>query len=390
MLYILKTDIKIAILTGYILLVLSDPMVSAENHDAEKAKKLSLQNDIAKQTELIKSFSSREIEIIEELNKIDFTLNQARRKTLSISKEITSLKNKIAKLSRKKNQLSNSIILNREYTTTRLNALYKMSKTGTMEAAGQPDSLFDFFLRQNAMERIIAYDFNLLKKQNQSLEHFYTVEQKIKRDMHVKINLEVQLNNQIKLEREKLLKKQGLLKQIRKKKQLSLAAVESFKLAELKLDQHIADMEKNSNQSALNVLSFEDYKGKLLLPVNGSIITKYGHSRKGKYNSFTFQKGIDIKVERGEPVKSIFKGEVLFASWLKSYGNLIIIDHGDNFYTLYAHVEDLFKQKGDSVETGEVIATAGDTGSIKGVCLHFEVRHHGVPVNPMKWFKKGV
>jgi len=124
--------------------------------------------------------------------------------------------------------------------------------------------------------------------------------------------------------------------------------------------------------------------------VKGKIISKYGPSSTGDYKSFTFQKGIDIKVERGEPVKSVFKGEVMFAQWLKGYGNLMIIDHGDNYYTLYAHVEEIFKRKGETVKTGDVIATAGDTGSIKGMCLHFEVRHHGKPENPMKWLKKGV
>jgi septal ring factor EnvC (AmiA/AmiB activator) len=94
-------------------------------------------------------------------------------------------------------------------------------------------------------------------------------------------------------------------------------------------------------------------------------------------------------VERGEPVRSVFKGEVLFAQWLKGYGNLVIINHGDNYYTLYAHVEEIFKKKGETVDTGEVIATAGDTGSVKGLCLHFEVRHHGKPVNPMQWISKG-
>jgi len=67
----------------------------------------------------------------------------------------------------------------------------------------------------------------------------------------------------------------------------------------------------------------------------------------------------------------------------------LIINHGDNYYTLYAHVEEMFKKKGETVGSGEVIATAGDSGSIKGMCLHFEVRHHGKPVNPMTWLKKG-
>lgn len=126
-----------------------------------------------------------------------------------------------------------------------------------------------------------------------------------------------------------------------------------------------------------------------MTPVEGEIISEFGSSAPGNYKVFTFQKGIDIKVVRGEPVKTVFKGEVMFAQWLKGYGNVLIINHGDHYYTLYAHVEEMFKKEGEAVETGDVIATAGDTGSIKGMCLHFEVRHHGKPVDPMKWLRKG-
>ena len=126
------------------------------------------------------------------------------------------------------------------------------------------------------------------------------------------------------------------------------------------------------------------------MPVQGEIISKFGPQNGGDYKSFTFQSGIDIKVDRGEPVRSVFHGKVMFAEWFRGYGNLMIINHGENYYTLYAHLEEFFKTRGDMVEAGEVIATAGDTGSIKGLCLHFEVRFHGEPVNPLKWLKKGV
>jgi septal ring factor EnvC (AmiA/AmiB activator) len=100
-----------------------------------------------------------------------------------------------------------------------------------------------------------------------------------------------------------------------------------------------------------------------------------------------FRSGIDIKSERGEPVQAVFAGKVLFADWFKGYGNMLIIDHGNSYCTLYANVEELFKQKGDAVESGEVIATVGDSGSLSGPGLYFEVRHHGKPEDPQLWLK---
>ncbi len=78
---------------------------------------------------------------------------------------------------------------------------------------------------------------------------------------------------------------------------------------------------------------------------------------------------------------------MLFADWFKGYGNMMIIDHGAHYYTVYAHVEEMFKSVGEQVRAGEVIATVGDTGSLEGPRLHFEVRHHGKPVDPAEWFK---
>jgi septal ring factor EnvC (AmiA/AmiB activator) len=98
-----------------------------------------------------------------------------------------------------------------------------------------------------------------------------------------------------------------------------------------------------------------------------------------------FRSGIEIQAERGEPIRSVRDGRILFASWFKGYGNMIIIDHGKNYCTVYAHAEELFKQKGDTVLAQEVIATVGDTGSTPGPGLYFEVRHHGKPMNPITW-----
>lgn len=356
--------------------------------EINKEQKQNIQVKIQVQKKLVETFFQKEIEIIEGLNEIDYALNKARRKVLALSTEVMQLEGKIELFNRDKEGLSREIIQNSEYAEKRLRALYKMNMIGRLEIVGQPTSAFDFFLYQNAMKRIITSDFNLLEKQNVDLEKVETLEQELKKEIQAKAVLEAEFNDQIRINKKETLQKKLILKEIRQKKKLSLAAVESLKQAALQLDKQISSLQKGE-MSGVSGSSFSSYQGQLLIPVKGKIISNFGTSRTGDYKSFTFQKGIDIKVEKGEPVKSVFKGEVIFAQWFKGYGNLLIINHGDNYYTLYAHVEEIFKQKGEIVDTSEVIATAGDTGSIKGPCLHFEVRHHGKPVNPLKWLRKG-
>ncbi len=356
----------------------------------EKTKKIiEIKKKIQAQKKLVQTFSQKEREIIEGLNEIDYTLNRAHLKAAGLSSEISALEEKILQLNRDKAGLSRTIEENHQYVGKRLKALYKMNMIGRLDVAGMPTSVFDFFLQQNSMKRVIQADLRTIEKQNADYKSFGEIETALQKQIQSKTKLEAELNDQIRINKKETFRRELILKDIRQKKRLSMAAVEALKDAQIKLDYQITNLQ--ASESGLEQdSSFPRYKGLLKIPVQGEIISRFGPTKTGDDKAFTFQKGIDIKVERGEPVKSVFKGEVKFAQWLKGYGNLLIIDHGDNYYTLYAHVEEFFKHKGETVETGEVIATAGDTGSIKGMCLHFELRHHGKPVNPLKWLRKGV
>ena len=336
----------------------------------------------------VETFSRKEMEFIEGLNEIDYALNQARIKSALLSRETRDLEAKIKKIRESREIMASRIEDKKGYAGQRLNALYRMRMIGRMDIAGLPSSMFDFFLKQNSMKRVIQSDMEVLEIQTQDLAKLNRLEKELEQQVAAKIEMEMDLNLQIRIKEKETVKKEIILQEIRRKRRLSQAALESLKESALDLDERISLLGKEILEPVDNS-SFSRQKGRLSIPVKGRITSKFGTAENQDYKSFTFQSGIDIKVERGEPVRSVFKGEVMFAKWLKGYGNLMIINHGDNYYTLYAHAEEIFKKKGETVDTGEVIATAGDTGSIKGVCLYFEVRHHGKPVNPMKWLKKG-
>ncbi len=97
--------------------------------------------------------------------------------------------------------------------------------------------------------------------------------------------------------------------------------------------------------------------------------------------------GIFVRAPQGEPVRSIFQGTVIFAEWLKEYGRVMIIDHGEHYCSLIAHADHLLKRVNDAVERGEAVATVGKTGALKVPGLYFEIRHHGTPVDPLVWLR---
>jgi septal ring factor EnvC (AmiA/AmiB activator) len=135
--------------------------------------------------------------------------------------------------------------------------------------------------------------------------------------------------------------------------------------------------------------SLADYKfaglrGKLALPTAGEIIAKFGQRRGGGGPAW---KGLFIRARNGQPVRAVGSGEVVFSDWLRGFGNLLIVDHGSGYLSLYSNNESLYKQAGDAVRAGDVVAATGNTGGHDEPGLYFELRRLGQPFDPLSWVR---
>jgi septal ring factor EnvC (AmiA/AmiB activator) len=124
-------------------------------------------------------------------------------------------------------------------------------------------------------------------------------------------------------------------------------------------------------------------KGKLPWPVEGQVLSRFGMQRHPQFGTMVFRRGIEILTHEGQPIRAVSPGEVAYADWYKGYGKLMIIDHGNGFYTLYGNLSRLDLNKGDRVAEGQVIGLAGETGSMKGTKLYFEIRQNGEAQDPL-------
>jgi septal ring factor EnvC (AmiA/AmiB activator) len=125
-------------------------------------------------------------------------------------------------------------------------------------------------------------------------------------------------------------------------------------------------------------------KGKLHLPVRGELVSRFGSQRE---DGGTTWKGWFIKSAAGQDVKCIASGQVVFSDWLRGFGNIIIVDHGDDYMSLYGNNETLYKQAGDTVRAGDAVAAVGNSGGIAETGLYFEMRHKSRPFDPLGWVK---
>lgn len=163
-------------------------------------------------------------------------------------------------------------------------------------------------------------------------------------------------------------------------------AAESERAA-AELEALIARMEAESRRRAAGPGDFEARKGDLRPPVAGEVVVAFGKHRHPKFGTVTFSNGVDYRAKLGEPVIAVAAAEVEHISWLTGYGQCVILSHGDGYYTLYAHLSEVGIEVRQRVSEGERIASVGETGSLIGPCLHFEVRRGRQALNPAEWVR---
>ena len=134
--------------------------------------------------------------------------------------------------------------------------------------------------------------------------------------------------------------------------------------------------------------AFSKNKGKMNWPVNGKIVTKFGKYKDPVLLTTLNNSGIDIRADFGKPIRSIYKGQVSFITFMSGYGNTVIIDHGSGYYSVYSHLNEIYIAQGDLVQAGQTIATVGDSGSLAGPKLHFEIYAKQKPVNPVSYLRQ--
>jgi len=130
--------------------------------------------------------------------------------------------------------------------------------------------------------------------------------------------------------------------------------------------------------------AFSKLRGRLSLPVRGELIGRFGAPRGA---AGTEAKGVFIRAPEGQPVRAIAGGQVVYAQWMRGFGNLLIVDHGEAYLSIYANNESLLKQVGEAVALGEAIATTGASGGNEETGLYFEMRHLGRAFDPLRWVK---
>ena len=301
--------------------------------------------------------------------------------------EILKGNNTILKLKEEEEENKNIIKKEKMRLRTQIRNIYQIGKYNHIKLLLNQDDL-------TQINRVIAYhDYdnyarsNRIKNLNDNLTRIKILEKEINDENN---NLEI-LNNKYQY-------KLNNFNEIRKKRLNSIVEINNYiknkNIELLLLKENERDLARLLNKIKLNNknitnynennISFIQKKGKLVWPVKGKLLKKYGVQK--KITGLKWQ-GVLIGANHGSKVHAISDGKVVFADWFKNYGLLVIIDHNNDYLSLYGHNQQLLKVAGDSVKAREIIASVGDSGGQNNSALYFEIRKGKKTLNPSQWCK---
>ncbi len=164
--------------------------------------------------------------------------------------------------------------------------------------------------------------------------------------------------------------------------------VEEHKKLVAELEEVAAKLKRMTLESASTTSGFAALKGSLPMPVNGSVVSFFGIEKDSRFATVTRNKGIEIETEKDSPVRVVYQGDVVFASWMKGYGNLLVVNHGGGYYSVYAHLEKFNCTVNDHLQAQDVVGNVGSGQFSDTPSLYFEIRKDGVPEDPLIWISQ--
>ncbi|MGH7844644.1 MAG: murein hydrolase activator EnvC family protein [Candidatus Binatia bacterium] len=338
----------------------------------------------------ISRVQKREGSVLSALEKIDAELETKNREVKQISARLQSYSASLQKTEAELKSVDSSLRQRRDLLNRRVRALYKWKRGGSSAVLLNGElSLAGFMRARHYLERTLARDQELLDYYRDESARYAELRKEVAQksaELNSERHALVKVKDSIRLEREK---KREFLASLRKEKEFHSQTLKELERSAHRLQKMLDEMSRKSvARSVPSGTGFDAKKGTLEYPVRGEIIETFGKTKHPDFAAEIFRKGVDIEAPLGEEVKAVEAGTVIFADRFSGYGRMMIVDHGQRYYTIYAHLDEIMKRVGETVKKGETIASVGDSDSLKGPRLHFEVRKDGKPVDPMTWLRK--
>lgn len=345
----------------------------------------------------VREFRAKEEGVLERLNQAEQAIDATRAYMRKLDSREAELDEEIRNNEGRLNVAKSVLGERRQALRKRLRFTYMYGRARSLEVMFSANSFPDLMRRTAFLGRILRQDEELVHKvEDQETEvngRLATLH-----DKHREVDALQAEKESEQAEYEKLKEERARsLAKVRGEREANERSVRELERAAQAMEGVLAELERQRQErrrqqthpdlDELDRLDFSRNKGRLPWPATGKIITQFGRHEHPKYKTVTVSNGVDIAARMGSGVFSVGDGVVDLVQWLPGYGQTVILNHGRGFYTIYGHLSAVAVAAGARVNPGDRLGAVGDTGSLKGACLHFELREGGEARDPMNWLR---
>ncbi|MEW6068028.1 MAG: peptidoglycan DD-metalloendopeptidase family protein [Nitrospirota bacterium] len=314
-----------------------------------------------------------------QLNIIESELRKTRRK-------LANTESKIAKVEKEISLNKSKIERQKEWIKRKLRAIQKHGyNTEAVMVLLSANDISQFMRRAKYLQYIAVHETQLLNSYKESIESLYAKEKQL-----------TTLKTDLIRDKEKIKSEEASLLESKKNKEILLASIKNEKASYEKMLKELKDAAKRLLEiireaemgDSFSAEGFRRLKGKLPWPVNGRVVIPYGAQKDPLFNTRVFRSGAYIRAGENSFARAIYSGRVVFAEWFKGYGQLVIINHGGGYHTLYGSLSEIFTKVGDIITPEQIIGRVGDSGILNMPALYFELRYKGKPLDPAQWLTR--
>lgn len=345
-----------------------------------------LREKIEQSRERVSGHEASERAILEELEAVDRRLSDVRRERDVAQRDVRAAR---ARLDAVRPQLARArarLTATQDALAARAVALYRGGEIGPVRVLFAASSLRDLMARASALRLLVRHDAELVARSASERDALAAIEAEASALVEQREEATVRLGRLVSsLDRERR-EKNAILARVRRDRTSERRLLVELEQAAQALEATIRTLGSRATDESGGVPQGGGLRrGALVAPVDASIDQPFGRVVDPEFQTQTRRNGVDFAAEAGTPVRSVAGGVVRFAGWFRGYGRIVILDHGDGYHSVSGHLDEIGVRVDDVVVAGQPIGTVGETGSLAGPRLYFELRHRGAPIDPAPW-----